>query len=111
MQRLRLVLMGFLALRASCELEISRSYPRDTYTRDSRVMVAAAAEGETAAKKKKTCNPACKSPEICVDGTCSLPASSGTPAPAPPKTSTAQVSPAPGPHSALAVVWVEESLR
>lgn len=108
MQRLRHGIVFTLLLCCSCEVEISRTYPR--YARDSRVMVADN-EATTAEKKKKTCSPACKTPEICVDGTCSLPASSTAPAPAPPKTTTAQVPPALPLHSALAVVWVEESLR
>lgn len=109
MSRLRLFITMSLALLASCELEISHTYPR--YDRDSRVMVATAADGAvTADKKKKTCNPSCKSPEICVDGTCSLPASSTAPAKAP-ATTTAKVPPPLPLHSALAVVWVEESLR
>lgn len=111
MARLRLALTMSLALLASCELEISRTYPR--YERDGRAMVAASGGGDVSAeKKKKTCNPSCKSPEICVDGTCSLPASSKDNAKAPPKTSTAAKAPPPLPlHSALAVVWIEESLR
>lgn len=110
MARLRFALMGLCALCASCELEISRTYPR--YERDTRKLVATAADGDVSAeKKKKTCSPACKSPEICVDGTCSLPASGSTPAPAPPKTSTAAARPPLPLHSALAVVWIEESLR
>jgi len=111
MQRLRFALMGLCTLCASCELEISRTYPR--YDRDSRVMVATAAsdtDTTTVEKKKKTCSPACKSPEVCVDGTCSLPASSTAPAKAP-ATTTAKAPPPLPLHSALAVVWVEESLQ
>lgn len=60
----------------------------------------------------KKCDPACKSPEVCVDGTCSLPACA-------PDDFRHDLRPAPPPylrewdepHSALADVWVAGSLR
>lgn len=55
--------------------------------------VQAVATGPVAEKKKKPCNPACKEPQVCVDGTCCLPA----------------VQHAPGSSNSFA--WVEESLR
>jgi len=45
--------------------------------------------------KSKTCDPACKAPEICADGTCAMPANKvhGEP------------------HSAAQVLWTFETLR
>ena len=51
------------------------------------------ATGPVAEKKKKPCEPACKAPQVCVDGTCCLPA----------------VQHSPGSDASFA--WVEESLR
>lgn len=54
------------------------------------VMVSAA---RTAPAETKTCNPACTAPQVCIDGTCCLPA----------------VSHSPGSNAAFA--WVADSLR
>ena len=42
----------------------------------------------------KTCNPPCKSPQVCAEGTCALPANGHQ-----------------EPHSAAQVVWLYETLR
>lgn len=60
----------------------------------------------TEAKEKKKCNPECKSPEVCVDGTCCLPACF-PPSYSPPTLEARWREP----HSALAGTWTSETLE
>lgn len=65
----------------------------------------AANEEAKSKPKPKDCNPACKAPQVCADGTCALPALQHSPA--------LQRSPARlhGPHTESQVTWILDSLR
>ncbi len=65
----------------------------------------AANEEAKSKPKPKDCNPACKAPQVCADGTCDLPALQHSPA--------LQRSPARlhGPHTESQVTWILDSLR
>ncbi len=65
----------------------------------------AANEEAKSKPKPKECNPACKAPQVCADGTCALPALQHSPA--------LQRSPARlrVPHSEAQVTWILDSLR
>lgn len=61
---------------------------------------------DSEAKEKKKCEPACVSPQVCVDGTCCLPAC--FPASYTPPSFEARLR---EPHSALAGTWTSETLE
>jgi hypothetical protein len=93
--RLRAVGLLLLVVLAGMR-EVPTARPAQPAPAADRFLEAANEEAKNK-PKPKDCNPACKAPSVCADGTCVLPAS--------------RPAHMPGEHSQAQMTWVLDSLR